>query len=167
MVPPADIAKNWRGPVHCQGLTPMSLSGFDRGRWRGLWKVAIQEYLVSAIQNIETLVRAVLRPTKGVRVTPLTRLRAVLLSCLGLLLTVMPGSRSNWSVMTVRAENDTRPCWLSEGLFGQQAVKGCPLVLSPSLVQSFAEHLFSRPASVRNVLTLWNNIVEYVSWRNC
>ena len=54
--------------------------GFDRGRWRGLWKVAIQEYLVSAIQNIETLVRAVLRPTKGVRVTPLTRLRAVLLS---------------------------------------------------------------------------------------
>ena len=29
--------------------------GFDRARWRGLWKVAIQEYLVSAIQNIETL----------------------------------------------------------------------------------------------------------------
>ncbi|HEY3276297.1 MAG TPA: IS1182 family transposase [Syntrophorhabdaceae bacterium] len=30
---------------------------FDRARWRGLWKVAIQEYLVCAIQNIQTLIR--------------------------------------------------------------------------------------------------------------
>ena len=31
--------------------------GFDRARWRGLWRVQIQEYLVSAVQNISILVR--------------------------------------------------------------------------------------------------------------
>jgi transposase len=30
---------------------------FDRARWRKLWKVAIQEYLVCIIQNIQTLIR--------------------------------------------------------------------------------------------------------------
>ncbi len=29
--------------------------GFDRARWRGLWRVAIQEYVVCALQNIMTL----------------------------------------------------------------------------------------------------------------
>jgi len=47
---------------------------FDRARWRGLWKVAIQEYFVSAIQNIETLVRYGRKPTKGVRTSPFTTL---------------------------------------------------------------------------------------------
>ena len=52
--------------------------GFDRARWRGLWRVAIQEYLVSAIQNIETLIRYGRKPTKGVRTAPFTTLgRAV------------------------------------------------------------------------------------------
>jgi len=46
--------------------------GFDRARWRGLWRVAIQEYLVSAIQNIETLIRHGRKPTKGVRTAPFT-----------------------------------------------------------------------------------------------
>ena len=51
--------------------------GFDRARWRGLWRVAIQEYLVCALQNIMTLVRRVQRPKKVVRtVTP--RARALL-----------------------------------------------------------------------------------------
>jgi len=31
--------------------------GFDRARWRGLWRVEIQEYLVSAVQNIQVLLR--------------------------------------------------------------------------------------------------------------
>jgi transposase len=31
--------------------------GFDRARWRGLWRVQIQEYLISAVQNIEVLIR--------------------------------------------------------------------------------------------------------------
>ncbi len=42
-----------------------TLYGFDRARWRGLWKVAIQEYLISAIQNIKTLVRYLKCPTRG------------------------------------------------------------------------------------------------------
>lgn len=31
--------------------------GFDRARWRGLWRVQIQEYLVATVQNINVLVR--------------------------------------------------------------------------------------------------------------
>jgi hypothetical protein len=31
--------------------------GFDQARWRGLWRMAIQEYLVASIQNIEVLIR--------------------------------------------------------------------------------------------------------------
>ena len=31
--------------------------GFDRARWRGLWRVQIQEYLISAVQNIQVLLR--------------------------------------------------------------------------------------------------------------
>jgi transposase len=31
--------------------------GFDRARWRGLWRVSIQEYLTAALQNIEVLMR--------------------------------------------------------------------------------------------------------------
>lgn len=31
--------------------------GFDQARWRGLWRVRIQEYLTAAIQNIEVLMR--------------------------------------------------------------------------------------------------------------
>ena len=39
---------------------------FDRARWRGLWKVAIQEYLICAIQNIQTLIRYGGKATEGV-----------------------------------------------------------------------------------------------------
>jgi transposase len=49
--------------------------GFDRARWRGLWKVAIQEYLICTIQNIETLIRHAKRPIRGALcLTPLTAL---------------------------------------------------------------------------------------------
>jgi len=29
--------------------------GFDRARWKGLWRVKIQEYLIAVVQNIEVL----------------------------------------------------------------------------------------------------------------
>jgi hypothetical protein len=45
--------------------------GFDRARWRGLWKIDIQEYLICAIQNIEVLIRHVKKPLKGVMAKPL------------------------------------------------------------------------------------------------
>ena len=38
--------------------------GFDRARWRRLWRVEIQEYLIAAIQNIEVLVRYGEEPKK-------------------------------------------------------------------------------------------------------
>lgn len=31
--------------------------GFDRARWRGLWRVQIQEYLIATIQNIQVLLK--------------------------------------------------------------------------------------------------------------
>lgn len=38
--------------------------GFDRARWRGLWRVQIQEYLICTIQNIQTLVKHGTDPRK-------------------------------------------------------------------------------------------------------
>lgn len=37
-------------------------SGFDRARWRGLWRVQIQEYLTCAIQNIQVLISHAVKP---------------------------------------------------------------------------------------------------------
>jgi transposase len=42
--------------------------GFDRARWRRLWRVRIQEYLIAAIQNIEVLLRYGERPKKTLSV---------------------------------------------------------------------------------------------------
>jgi transposase len=39
--------------------------GFDRARWRGLWRMRIQEYLTCAIQNIQVLINHVLKPKKS------------------------------------------------------------------------------------------------------
>jgi hypothetical protein len=49
--------------------------GFDQARWRGLWKVAIQEYFICAIQNIEILIRHAKKPGKNALcLSPLTAL---------------------------------------------------------------------------------------------
>jgi transposase len=42
--------------------------GFDQARWRGLWKMKIQEYLTCAIQNIQTLIKCGSKPKKVVAV---------------------------------------------------------------------------------------------------
>jgi len=39
--------------------------GYDRARWRGLWRVQIQEYLIAAVQNIEVLFRYGAQPKRG------------------------------------------------------------------------------------------------------
>jgi transposase len=39
--------------------------GFDRARWRGLWRVKIQEYLIAAIQNIQVLLKYGYEPKKS------------------------------------------------------------------------------------------------------
>ena len=42
--------------------------GFDRARWRRLWRVQIQEYLIATIQNIEVLLRYGEQPKKSLLV---------------------------------------------------------------------------------------------------
>jgi transposase len=39
--------------------------GYDRARWRGLWRVQIQEYLIAAVQNLDVLLRYGAQPKKG------------------------------------------------------------------------------------------------------
>jgi len=39
--------------------------GFDKARWRGLWRMRIQEYLTCAIQNIQVLVAHASKPRKA------------------------------------------------------------------------------------------------------
>ena len=39
--------------------------GYDRARWRGLWRVQIQEYLISAVQNIQVLLKYGYEPKKS------------------------------------------------------------------------------------------------------
>ena len=48
--------------------------GFDRARWRRLWRVQIQQYMIAAIQNIEVLLRYGKQPKKGL----LVRLKQVI-----------------------------------------------------------------------------------------
>jgi hypothetical protein len=43
--------------------------GYDRARWRNLWRVKIQEYLTCAIQNIQVLVKYGYSPKKGLAMT--------------------------------------------------------------------------------------------------
>jgi transposase len=40
--------------------------GFKRARWRGLWRVRIQEYMTAVIQNIQALVMHAKSPARGV-----------------------------------------------------------------------------------------------------
>jgi len=42
--------------------------GFDQARWRGLWRMRIQEYLTCAIQNMQVLIANVSKPKKAAAV---------------------------------------------------------------------------------------------------
>lgn len=42
--------------------------GFDRARWRGLWRMRIQEYLTCAVQNIQVLIKHADKPKKAVAI---------------------------------------------------------------------------------------------------
>ena len=54
--------------------------GYDRSRWRGLWRNQIQEYMTAAIQNIEALIRYAKRPVKAVMATVYHTQRIISLS---------------------------------------------------------------------------------------
>ncbi len=40
-----------------RGFARAGRTGVERARGRGLWRVQIQEYLIAAVQNIDTLIR--------------------------------------------------------------------------------------------------------------
>jgi len=40
--------------------------GYDQARWRGLWRVQIQEYLIAAVQNLQVLFKYGAQPTRGI-----------------------------------------------------------------------------------------------------
>jgi hypothetical protein len=40
--------------------------GFDRARWRGLWRMEIQELMTCIVQNIQVLVNKAQKPPKAV-----------------------------------------------------------------------------------------------------
>jgi transposase/uncharacterized protein (UPF0179 family) len=42
--------------------------GFDHARWRGLWRIRIQELLVCSVQNIQVLIKKTGKPKKAVTV---------------------------------------------------------------------------------------------------
>ncbi len=74
--------------------------GFKRSRWRRLWRVAIQEYLTAAIQNIEKLIRYGRNPKKGAAIAaPITeRMRDTLKPGVGRLINALYCGliRANW-----------------------------------------------------------------------
>jgi len=47
--------------------------GFDQARWRGLWRMRIQEYLTCTIQNIQVLIKHVFKPRKNIAAIALAR----------------------------------------------------------------------------------------------
>jgi transposase len=55
--PPAKRDLRMRQHLMERSFARATRYGFDRARWRGLWRVQIQEYLVSTIQNIQVLLR--------------------------------------------------------------------------------------------------------------
>jgi transposase len=51
--------------------------GFDKARWRGLWRMRVQEYLTCAVQNIQVLIAHASKPRKAAAVRLLVVQRAV------------------------------------------------------------------------------------------
>ncbi|MBF0569126.1 MAG: transposase [Nitrospirae bacterium] len=61
--------------------------GFDRSRWRGLWRVQIQEYVTAAIQNIQALIRHGKSPHKeAISVKTTDRVRTLVYTYCNLLI---------------------------------------------------------------------------------
>jgi hypothetical protein len=64
--------------------------GFKRARWRGLWRVQIQEYLTAAIQNIMILIKDVKEPGAAIS-SAIKKARDTWLHIYGIYLTISTG----------------------------------------------------------------------------
>jgi transposase len=82
--------------------------GFDRARWRRLWRVKIQEYLIASIQNIEVLLRYGEQPKKSllINVSQVTGgIKGVILPISGMIKDLM--ALLKWDYVI-----ELRPCWI-------------------------------------------------------
>ena len=68
--------------------------GFNRARWRGIWRMRIQEYLVCTIQNIQTLIKHTAKPKKSVEASVLAR-KTAYITVLSTLITAISPLYSN------------------------------------------------------------------------
>jgi transposase len=70
--------------------------GYQRARWRGLWRVQIQEYLTAAIQNIKILIKDVKEPAPALQmqVAPEVADTATTTKCYGLNNLFIPQKRA-------------------------------------------------------------------------
>jgi hypothetical protein len=82
--------------------------GFDRARWRRLWRVKIQEYLIASIQNIEVLLRYGEQPKKSLLVK-VNQVKGVIKGV------IQPISGMIKDLMAIGSNGimllDYRPCW--------------------------------------------------------
>ena len=82
--------------------------GFDRARWRRLWRVKIQEYLIASIQNIEVLLRYGEQPKKSllVKVNQVKGvIKRVIQPISGMIKDLMAIGTNGFMLL------DYRPCW--------------------------------------------------------
>jgi hypothetical protein len=68
--------------------------GFDQARWRGLWRMRIQEYLTCAIQNMQVLIAHPSKPKKAAAVRLLVVQRAVVKAFESISFCIFPQDRT-------------------------------------------------------------------------
>jgi transposase len=71
---------------------------FDRARWRGLWRMRIQELLVCTIQNIQVLIRQTNKPKKAVAVAKAKMLRTAITALFASFATVAMAAMLDFAV---------------------------------------------------------------------
>jgi transposase len=69
--------------------------GFDQARWRGLWRMRIQEYLTCAIQNMQVLIAHASKPKKAAAVR-LQVVQSTIAKALGSLRLYAPLNRNRY-----------------------------------------------------------------------
>jgi transposase len=62
--------------------------GYDRARWRGLWRMQIQDYLTCAIQNIEVLIKQAGQPRKWAAARASAMKRSLIQPLFSLMITI-------------------------------------------------------------------------------
>ena len=73
--------------------------GFDQARWRGLWRMRVQEYLTCAIQNIQVLIAYADKPKKAVAAKMIAMQRTTVKAFGSIIASSIPGLLSQCSLI--------------------------------------------------------------------